>query len=286
MGKILLTYFFYFIIFSSFVAVLYNILIFGRSRFFDFRTRYVGQTAKDLDLLYLEMEAEKFWVFTLLSMVLIGLVGLILNANILMMVGLMAIGFLIPRMVITILRRRRISKFNEQLVEVVELIANSLRVGFNFHQSMKMVVDEMPPPISQEFNLVLRQNRLGTPLHRALEKLNHRLKSEDLNVIVTAVNIAQTVGGDLSDIFTRITETIRKRNLSMRKMESLTTQGKLQGLILSLLPFVVFGILYAWDPSYLRPLFSCREGLTLITMVLALEAIGIFFIMRIVNLDL
>ena len=286
MGKTVLTYFFYFIIFCSFVGVFYNILIFARGRFLVFRTQYVGQTAKDLDLLYLEMEAEKFWVFTLLSMVLIGLVGLILNANLLMMVGLMAIGFLIPRMVITVLRRRRISRFNEQLVEGVELIANSLRVGFNLHQSMKMVIDEMPPPISQEFNLVLRENRLGTPLHRALQKLNHRLKSDDLNVIVTAVTIAQTVGGDLSDIFTRITETIRTRNLSQRKMDSLTTQGKLQGMILSILPFVVFGVLYLWDPSYLSPLFSCREGLTLITMVLALEAIGIFFIMRIVNLDL
>jgi tight adherence protein B len=255
-------------------------------KFSQLKTEFVGQTVKDLDLLYLEMEAEKFWIFTLLSMVAVGTIGLVLNVNIVMMIALIAIAFAIPRTLILLLRKRRMAKFNEQLVEGVDLIANSLRIGFNLHQSMKMVANEMPPPISQEFNLVLRENRLGIPLHKALEKLNQRLKSEDLNVVVTAVNIAQTVGGDLSEIFSRITQTIRARNMSHRRMVSLTTQGKLQGLILSILPFVIFIILYVWDKTYLSPLFTTKEGWTILTMVVALEATGIFFIMRIVNLDL
>jgi tight adherence protein B len=275
----------YIVAFIACAVFVYHFLLFSKSRFIRFRRHFVGQTAKDLDLLYSEMEAEKFWVFTLLSMVVFGLLGLFLEVNFFTMIMLLTIGFVVPRLVITILRKKRMAKFNDQLVETVELIANSLRVGFNLHQSLKMVVEEMAPPISQEFNLVLKENLLGTPLHQALEKMNKRLNNEDFNIVVTAVTISQTVGGDLSSIFSRIAETIRSRNHSNKRMESLTAQGKLQGIILSCLPFIVFTILYIWDKTYVMPLLTTKEGWTLLTIALALEAIGIFFIVKIVNPD-
>ncbi|HHW02201.1 MAG TPA: secretion system protein [Thermoanaerobacterales bacterium] len=191
---------------------------------------------------------------------------------------------LIPFAVLNAARNKRLSNFNAQICDALTIMANSLRSGFSFLQSMDMVRKELPDPIKKEFTRTLKEINLGTPTEEALENLAKRVNSEDLDLVITAVLIQRQVGGNLSEVLDNIAETIRDRIRIKREIRTLTAQGRISGLIIGLLPLILGGFMMVVKPSYIMQLFSSRAGLTMMMLAIVGEFTGMLIIKKIVDI--
>jgi tight adherence protein B len=150
---------------------------------------------------------------------------------------------------------------------------------------MERVVENMPNPISQEFGLVLGQMRIGRSMAESLNELGMRIPRPDVQMFVTSVNILNETGGNLAETFGTITFTIRERQKIEKKIEALTAQGVTQGVIISMVPFLLMGVFYIIDPNYVNPLFTTALGLVALFMMITLQVIGGLMIRKMVKIN-
>jgi len=201
-----------------------------------------------------------------------------------------AAGLLIPRMYLQFRRGRRQRAFEDQLPDVLTMLVGALRAGYSFLQSLNVITEEMPPPASEEFRRVVQEVGLGLSLEEALANMVRRMESDDLDLIVTAVNIQQEVGGNLATILETISTTLRDRMRIHRRIRTITAQQRLTGYVLAFMPFVVAGILLVINPTYMLPLFQTKPVACLPSMIclpigsVILVVLGFIVIRRIVSI--
>ena len=193
--------------------------------------------------------------------------------------------FTLPARYVRILRERRRVKFNEQLVDALGTMSNALRAGFSINQAFESVANIGDKPIAQEFNVLLQQMRVGLPFDAALASLDKRVGSDDLTLVCTSIDIARRTGGNLTDIFDRISETIRGRMRIERRVRTLTAQGRLQGIIVSLMPFVLGLAMTVMKPDVMLPFLTSVKGGICIGIAAALVLVGWLFIRKIIRID-
>ncbi len=196
---------------------------------------------------------------------------------------LTVVGWRLPAMVIRMMHTRRTKKFVTQMVDGLSLMSNAMRSGLNVPQALQLVCDELPNPISQEFNLVLSQNKLGISLEEALSNLTVRMPHDDIEMFTTSVNILKETGGNLAETFDSISYTIRERIKIESKIAAMVSQGVLQGIIVVLMPFALGAILYTIDPERIAPMFTTIPGWVLLLTMMSLQAIGGWTIWKIVQ---
>ena len=180
---------------------------------------------------------------------------------------------------------RREAAFTNQMGDCRMMVANAMRAGFSFLQAMDLVSKEMEPPISDEFKHVMRDIGLGASVERALDDMDKRVGSPDFSLVVTAVLIQQQVGGDLAHILDTISDTIQDRIRMRREVRTLTSQGRMSGWVLAILPFGLGALISVMNPSYMEPLFTERVGQIAIGVAVVMVLIGFFVIQRIVDID-
>jgi tight adherence protein B len=195
------------------------------------------------------------------------------------------VGAIFPRVAWGYLRRRRMNKLVVQLPDGLTMMAGSLKAGASLQMALDMVVSESPAPMCQEFSLLLREQRLGLALEDSLRGMAERLQNEEIDLFVSAMTIAKEVGGNLSEILDRLSATLRAKASMEGKIRALTAQGKLQGIVVGLLPVFLAGILYAMDPVAMLPLFTTIYGWAVMGVIFVMLALGGFFIKKIVTID-
>ncbi|MBY0369979.1 type II secretion system F family protein, partial [bacterium] len=193
------------------------------------------------------------------------------------------VGWRFPTSFIRALHKRRITKFVLQMVDGLSLMSNAMRSGLNVPQALQLVTDELSNPISQEFTLVLSQNKLGVSLEDAMSNLSVRMPHDDIEMFTTSVNILKETGGNLAETFDSISYTIRERIKVESKIQAMTAQGVMQGVIVVLMPFALGAILYTIDPERISPMFTTFLGWTMLIIMMTLQAIGAFAIWKIVQ---
>lgn len=203
----------------------------------------------------------------------------------LFLAGLAAFGMLmLPRTIIRRLRQKRLLAFNTQLVDALVAMSNALRAGFSIQQAFESIVKEGKKPISQEFSVFLQQMRVGVRFEEALQNLEERVGSEDLTLMVRAVEIARQTGGNLTETFDRIAETIRERTRIEGRIRALTAMGRLQGIVVGLIPIFLLVVLTVMDPKMMMAFYGSTTGVMLLALMVLLEAIGFLVIRKIVNI--
>lgn len=195
------------------------------------------------------------------------------------------VGASIPKIVVSVLWEKRCGKFVDQMVDGMTIMANGIKAGLSPVQSMERVVENLNNPIKQEFTAVLSEVRLGTPLEAALVRLGERIPRQDVQMFVTAINILKETGGNLAETFDTISFTIRERQKIEKKIEALTTQGITQGVIITLVPFVLMIVLFMIDPGFVKPLFTTPLGLFFLFIMLVLQIVGGLAIRKIVKIQ-
>jgi len=202
------------------------------------------------------------------------------------------IGFLAPRYYVSRRKNGRLSAFNKQLPDTITLIANALRAGSSFLQAVELVVREARPPISTEFARVIREVNLGLPFDEAMESMVRRVRSDDLELMATAITIQHQVGGNLAEILDSIAYTIRERIRIKGEIRVLTAQGRISGYVVAGLPIGLAGILFLIAPQFMEPMFSKPPeilGLPAGVVILAfggfMMLVGFLVIRRVVNIQ-
>ncbi len=245
--------------------------------------------SNQLDLMFIPIPQKYAFQILMIGPFLVGvLTFLVFWGN--TFVGLLAaivaviIGFKIPRPFIEFLLKSRTRKLNIQLVDGLTLMANSLRSGLSLMQTLQIVVEEMPDPLSQEMNLVLSEQRIGVPVEKSFQNFAARMKTEDVEMFVTSVIVLRETGGNLAETFDTIVHTIRERLKLENKISAITAQGVWQGRILTLAPFVLMLALNSIDPTHMQPLFTTLPGYILLAIMLTLIGVGALMIKKIVTI--
>jgi tight adherence protein B len=181
---------------------------------------------------------------------------------------------------------KRLKRFSDQLPDMLNLMVNGLRAGYSTMQAMEAVSKEMPPPICDEFRRVVQEMQLGLPMDKALDNLVRRIPSEDLDFVVTAINVQREVGGPLAEILDTIAFTIRERIRIKGEIRVMTSQVVMSGRILSATPFVVFVILWFINQEYMGEFFNniVCGGIALVTGFIMI-GIGYAVMMKIADIE-
>jgi tight adherence protein B len=201
------------------------------------------------------------------------------------------LGWWVPRFYVNRRKAKRLQAFNDHLADTITLIANALRAGASFLQAIELVVRETQPPISTEFNRVIREVNLGLPFEQALANMVRRVRSEDLELMTTAITIQHQVGGNLAEILDSIAFTIRERIRIKGEIRTLTAQQRMSGYVVAGLPIFLVVILSIIAPEFMEPMFGPPEiiGIPMGVIILAIGAVmmlvGFLAIRRIVDIE-
>lgn len=200
----------------------------------------------------------------------------------------MVVGPFIPRLVLKQAQKRRLRVFGGQLPDMLNLMVNGLRAGFSTMQAMEAISREMPSPIKDEFRRVVQEMQLGIPMERALDNLMQRIPSEDLDLVVTAINVQREVGGNLAEILETISHTIRERIRIKGEVRAITGQVRYSGSLISLLPvFLTIG-LFMLNRAYIMNFFNPETrmiGIPLLVCSGILIVVGYFVMQKIADIE-
>jgi len=191
------------------------------------------------------------------------------------------IGLVFPGVYVQALTKRTKDKFSNQLVDALMIMSSSFRGGLSLVQALEAVVDEMPDPINKEFGIVLGENKMGVSLEEALNHLYNRMTSSALQQMITAILLARETGGNLPVIFNRIVNNIRESKKIQQNIDTLTVQGKLQGIVMSILPLAFASLLYTSNRRIFDNMLASELGRTMLMYAVVSETIGAILIWKI-----
>lgn len=231
------------------------------------------------------IKPEEFITIWSFIIILPALLGYLISQNQIVALGLSIIGGILPAVYIKQKYSKRMTMFTNQLGDSLTIMSNCLRSGLSLQQAMISISKEMPEPISKEFGRVIREVKYGSTIEDALNSLVERVKSQDLELMVSAILIQRQVGGNLSEILNNISTTIISRVKIKNDIRVMTATGRLSGIIIGALPVGVSLILMVLNPEYFEVFFNSQLGIGLLILCVLMECVGFFFISKVIKID-
>ena len=234
----------------------------------------------------LKLTPGEFIAVQVMVALVMGVAGQVLGGTIVLAILLAVIGWFAPRWFLSFRQGKRLNAFNDQLSDALNLMVNGLRSGYSVMQAMESVSKEMPAPMATEFARVVQEVQLGVTFEQGLTNMLRRIKSEDLDLLVTAINVQREVGGNLAEILDVISHTIRERVRIKGEVRTLTAQGRYSGYVISLLPIALGLVLFCVNKPYISRMFSSGWcGWAMVVCSLLMIATGFIAIQKIVNIE-
>lgn len=253
------------------------------------RSSYGGKIARELAQADVKLKPGEYVALLVISSIGLAAIAWLLGGRspVSAMIGLLA-GPILPRLYVGRQKTQRLQQFNEQLPDMLNLMVNGLRAGFSTVQAMEAVSKELPSPISVEFRRVVQEMQLGIPMEQALDNLYRRISSDDLDLIIAAINVQREVGGNLAEILDTISYTIRERVRIKGEIRVLTSQVMYSGRFLAMLPLILTAVLWFVNRPYLMILFEPNTrlcGIILLGLAAGMVMLGYFMMTRIANIE-
>jgi tight adherence protein B len=272
-------------IFLSGLLLIWTVLHFG-SRWFTARQNRVATSAQsDLERMFIFTDAQRIIAINIGGLFVLPMLTWILTRN-LVLVAMSVVGvFVAPRYVVRFIAERRLRLFEQQLPDALMMITGALRAGASLPIALDSVASEGKPPISQEFDLLLREMRLGVDFGVALEAMEKRVPLQDLAMVTAGMALSREVGANLAETLDSIAKTIRAKLQMEGKIRSLTAQGKMQGIVMAGLPIFLIFILNLMEPAAMAPLFHTWYGWVTLAVIIVTISIGYHFIRKITTID-
>lgn len=267
------------------LGLIWMALHFGSRWFTGRQTRTATSAKSDLENMFIFTDANRIMVINIGALILAPVVAWFVSGNILIVGFCVALAFVAPRYVVRYIAHRRLRLFESQLPDALNMLTGALRAGASLPIALESVANEGKPPVSQEFELLLREMRLGTDFGVALQNLERRVPLQDLAMVTAGMALAREVGANLAETLEAIAKTIRAKLQMEGKIRSLTAQGKMQGLVMSGLPIFLIFILRVMEPEAMAPLFNEWYGWCTLAVIMLAVGIGYHFISKITNID-
>lgn len=237
------------------------------------------QTQGELEDLFIMIPRQRLMVLYVGAPIGLGLLGWLLLHNLLAVPIGVALGATVPRLVVKGLEAKRHARFRAQLVESLLVLSGSLRAGLSILQALEVLVEESIAPISEEMGLVLKETRMGLSLDEALKRLKRRMPMDELTLVVTAISVTRETGGDITNVFGKLIETIRDRQKLREKLKTLTTIPRLQGWVMAAIPFVFAMFVTGISPDYFKQFSADPMGQVLVVVAAVLWVVSLALIM-------
>ena len=250
-----------------------------------YQESFVNQARVNLADMFLFMDTGTLFAFNVGVLVLVPLVLWLATGNLLLPIAAVLVLAILPRKLYVWMRQRRIDKIQEQLPDGLLMLAGSMKAGVGFGPAMEAMVSDGMPPLAQELALVLREQRMGVKTEEALEHFAERVPVQDVKLFVSAVQISREVGGNLAESLTILAETLRRRLIMESKVKALTSQGRLQGIVMAMLPVAMVAFLAFAYPETMRPMFHTAIGWTVIAICAVMEYLGYRMCRKIMTID-
>jgi len=244
------------------------------------------KTAKtDLAAMFIFIDPQVLFRYSVGALVVIPLLLFLVLENPLLAVGSgVAVAFM-PGYLVRRLKSSRIELFEKQMPDALLMVSGGMRAGASLSVALESMVKEQKPPLAQEFDLMLREQRLGLDFETALSNMEKRMPLPDFILLVAAMKITKEVGGNFAEILESLSHTLRRKHEMEGKIKALTAQGKLQGIVMALLPIFLLAILTWMEPEAMSPLYNTLYGWAVLVVVGIMITIGYLGIQKIVNID-
>lgn len=245
------------------------------------------RVSRELARADLKFKVAEYFALVFMSTVIVGLLAYLIQPNIVSALIGAVIGFFLPRFYVKRQQAVRLIKFNDQLSDMLNLMVNGLRAGYSTMQALEAVSRELPPPICDEFRRVVQEMQIGIPMEKALENLLRRIPSDDLDFVVTAINVQREVGGNLSEILDTISFTIRERVRIKGEIRVMTASVRTSGAVLSLIPVFLSLALWFVSPEYIGSFFARGPlcGWAAVGTIVGMISSGYFVMMKIADIE-
>ena len=252
-------------------------------------TEWGGGVARNLAQADLKLKPGEYLALFVIAIIGVGFVAWFFGGRSIVSAIIGAIvGFFLPRFYVNRQKRKRLTTFGDQLPDMLGLMVNGLRAGYSTAQAMEAVSKEMPSPLSDEFKRVVQEMQLGLPMEKAMDNILRRIPSDDLDLIITAINVQREVGGNLAEILDTIAHTIRERVRIKGEIRVLTAQVMYSGRFLAMLPFILSSIIWFGNKEYVMSVFqpdTIMCGYAIFGAALILVGLGYFIMMRIADIE-
>ena len=245
------------------------------------------RVARELARADIKFKVAEYYALVFMSTVITAFVAWLIQPLIVSAIIGAVIGFFIPRFYVKRQQTVRLNKFNDQLSDMLNLMVNGLRAGYSTMQALEAISRELPAPISDEFHRVVQEMQIGIPMEKALDNLLRRIPSEDLDFVITAINVQREVGGNLSEILDNISFTIRERVRIKGEIRVMTAQVRTSATVLSLIPVFLTLALWFISPEYISTFFDRGPlcGWLAVVTIVGMIVSGYFVMMRIADIE-
>ncbi len=250
-----------------------------------YREAFTSDTNVRMRELFLFADPQRLYAMHLALILLVGLVAWVISGAWPIVLGALIVAVMLPRLVLKRMRQRRLDTIEAQLPDAMLVLAGAMRAGVSLTSAVQQLVQEGRAPITQEFSMVLREQRLGVPLDTALTNLDERVPLQSMTLAIAAMRIATETGGGLAEALERASHTLRAKLAMEGKIRALTAQGKLQAWVVGLLPLVMLLVLLKMEPIYMAKIFSTHIGWATLFVIGLLEFFGVWLIRKIVLID-
>jgi tight adherence protein B len=249
-------------------------------------TRHLAsEVEQSLADVFVFVNRQKAATATLSAMIVLPALVFALSGSVLVALASLPLVWFVPRKVLAWMRTRRIMTLERQLPDMLLMIAGALRAGASLPIALESGVQESAPPISQEFDLLLREIRLGIDLDIAMRNIEKRIPVPDFMMVTAAVTISREVGGNLAEALESVARTLRDKLQMEGKIRALTSQGRMQGIVMTCLPLFLMMVLRAMEPVAMAPLFTTPIGWGTLAVIAVMEFLGYQSIARIVRIN-
>ena len=250
------------------------------------------RVARELARADLKFKVAEYYALVFISIVATALIAYIIQPIFVSAIIGAMVGFFLPRFYVKRQQKLRLNKFNDQLSDMLNLMVNGLRAGYSTMQAMEAVSRELPAPISDEFHSVVQEMQIGIPMEKALDNLLRRIPSDDLDFVITAINVQREVGGNLSEILDTISFTIRERVRIKGEIRVMTAQVRTSATVLSLIPVFLAVALWFVSPEYIGSFFTESSvlpqplcGIVAVATIVGMIVAGYFVMMKIADIE-
>lgn len=274
------------LIIGSVVSLFMVISPIAETAFLSWRQKKEVKIAAQFDELFYDKSPRRLTQMYYILPVAFGAAGIIIYRSPVFAVAGAGLGLFLPNLILKMHSGQRRSKFDGQILNAIMILSSSLKGGLSLLQALEVVAEEMPAPMSQEIGLVVRENKMGVPLEDALKHLNNRMKLPELTLLINSILVAKGTGGDLTKVFSRLSTTIRDNRKLRDSIKTLTMQGRMQGFVMSALPFLFVWWVFTFNRGHFDIMLSSDTGRMLVFVAIFLQVVGMILIRKFSSINL